>query len=332
MPKPPESSGLLAPCAQAFSGADLDQVRQLYFTTTTGTTFLPCDLAEGKRENFIDVHGIGQRSGKYLKYQKKRAPLLDRSSVSYATDYVVLPLDDAPVTRALAKENKFRSNPGFGSTSAAKLEETTANKEAFHAWSRKEASRARQKSAKPKAGVSHTLPTGNLLEKRSVTHEVFGLPVRWASEPAKPPRPNLFLARRAHPPSTSYKTAFKDPARPKLERPSSACSRSASVCSTRAPSVPPVPPVSRPATAGEKVAVVKPSPETEQAQRRRCQSAPACGRSPGAPVRTTAVGAHSRPSSASSLSSVRRRAAAAPLCRDEDIFQMRRACFLSPGQ
>lgn len=156
------------------------QVKRFYYTTTTAEAFPWKEISETSRgENFIDVHGIGQRTGKYFKYQKKRAPLLDRSSVYYYTDYVVLPLDDAPVTKALAKENKLRSSPGFASTTAAIFDDSTANKDAFHGFSRKEASRARQKSCKPKAGRTTTLPTGDLLEKRSVTHEAFGLPVRF---------------------------------------------------------------------------------------------------------------------------------------------------------
>mmetsp|Transcript_14993 Transcript_14993/g.31281 ORF Transcript_14993/g.31281 Transcript_14993/m.31281 type:complete len:188 (-) Transcript_14993:134-697(-) len=167
------------------------QVKRFYYTTTTAEAFPWKEISETSRgENFIDVHGIGQRTGKYFKYQKKRAPLLDRSSVYYYTDYVVLPLDDAPVTKALAKENKLRSSPGFASTTAAIFDDSTANKDAFHGFSRKEARRARQKSCKPKAGRTTTLPTGDLLEKRSVTHEAFGLPVRFPSEAAKPPMPS----------------------------------------------------------------------------------------------------------------------------------------------
>ncbi|CAE7820261.1 Caltractin [Symbiodinium sp. CCMP2592] len=104
----------LGPSQTAIAGAGREQVRTLYYSTTTAGAFSekdPRDIAAARVENFIDVHGIGQRSGKYLKHQKKRAPLLDRSSVGYYADYIALPLDDAPVTKALAKENKLRSNP-----------------------------------------------------------------------------------------------------------------------------------------------------------------------------------------------------------------------------
>lgn len=288
---------------------DAAQARQLYFTTTAAEAFTAFkDLSEGKGENFIEVHGIGQRNGKYFQYQKKRAPLLDRSSVYYYTDYVVLPLDDAPVTKALAKENKLRSSPGFASTTAAKFNDSTSNKDDFHSWSASEVRHAKQKSCKPKVGRTHTLPRGDLLEKRSVTHDVFGLPVRFASEAAKPPRPNLFLGIRSYPPSTSYRAEFKDP---KNRRPASAGatstgSRPSTTSSSR-----------RPATAG---AVRTPpftagtrQPDASPQNRRRCQSAPACGRT-------------------GSSSEAERLRWEAKMQLDEETLKMRRVCYMSPGQ
>ncbi|CAE8604325.1 unnamed protein product, partial [Polarella glacialis] len=79
-------------------------MQQLYFRTSTGQAFqAPMTALKAQGENFIEVHGIGQRSGKYMGYQLKRAPLLDRTSVNYNRDYTVLPLDDLQATRELAK-------------------------------------------------------------------------------------------------------------------------------------------------------------------------------------------------------------------------------------
>mmetsp|Transcript_65570 Transcript_65570/g.154183 ORF Transcript_65570/g.154183 Transcript_65570/m.154183 type:complete len:305 (+) Transcript_65570:50-964(+) len=295
----------LGPSASAVAGAGTEQVRQLYYSTSTGRAYGPAPQ-EARDENFIDVHCVGQRTGKYMKYQKKRAPLLDRSSVGYYTDYVTLPLDDFPVTRALAKENKLRSNPRHASTSAAKFDDRTTSKDALKRYSRKEASRARQKSAKPKAGRSTAMPSGDLLEKRSVTHQVFGPPHRgFKSEPAVPPRPNLFLAQRSHPPSTNYRAAFTDPAlRPKTE-------------------------ASRPSTAAARLESATSAPvHTPPRKLVRCQSAPAGGRktpSDFSDRSSTTAAVAPRPASAIARLQVL-------LCRDEEIYKVRRACYLSPGQ
>ncbi|CAE7305674.1 unnamed protein product [Symbiodinium microadriaticum] len=301
----------LGPSQTAIAGAGREQVRTLYYSTTTARAFSekdPRDIAAATVENFIDVHGIGQRSGKYLKHQKKRAPLLDRSSVCYYADYIALPLDDAPVTKALAKENKLRSNPQHSSASAAKFDDNTMSKEAWRRYSRKEAARARQKSAKPKAGRSSTLPSGDLLVKRSVTHQVFGPPNRaFKSEPAKPPRSNLFLPGRNHPPSTAYRSDFTDPGvhrpeTPSMQRPSTATGR-LEEASSQAPPAP------------RKLV--------------RCQSAPACGRKPPSDNwdEGSSTTASVAPRPASAVARLQ-----ALLCRNEEIFKVRRACYLSPGQ
>jgi len=287
------------------------QVKRFYYTTTTAEAFPWKEISETSRgENFIDVHGIGQRTGKYFKYQKKRAPLLDRSSVYYYTDYVVLPLDDAPVTKALAKENKLRSSPGFASTTAAIFDDSTANKDAFHGFSRKEASRARQKSCKPKAGRTTTLPTGDLLEKRSVTHEAFGLPVRFPSEAAKPPMPNLFLGIRSYPPSTSYKAEFTDPHKNRRPASAGAIESRSTTSASRRPATAGAP-RSRASTASRPVEA---SPAATPV-RKRCQSAPARGRT-----------------GSSETDKLRWQQEARMLVQDEDILKMRRVCYMSPGQ
>ncbi|OLP89153.1 hypothetical protein AK812_SmicGene29418 [Symbiodinium microadriaticum] len=158
------------------------------------------------------------------------------------------------------------------------------------------------------AGRSSTLPSGDLLVKRSVTHQVFGPPNRaFKSEPAKPPRSNLFLPGRNHPPSTAYRSDFTDPGvhrpeTPSMQRPSTATGR-LEEASSQAPPAP------------RKLV--------------RCQSAPACGRKPPSDNwdEGSSTTASVAPRPASAVARLQ-----ALLCRNEEIFKVRRACYLSPGQ
>eukprot|EP00931_Biecheleriopsis_adriatica_P001880 TRINITY_DN102398_c0_g1_i1.p1 TRINITY_DN102398_c0_g1~~TRINITY_DN102398_c0_g1_i1.p1 ORF type:complete len:306 (+),score=62.59 TRINITY_DN102398_c0_g1_i1:104-1021(+) len=291
------------PSRASFEPVPTDEVQRLYFRTSTGTQFVQEGAPEDARcENFVDVHGIGQRTGKYLPYQKKRAPLFDRSSVAYYRDFIALPLDDAPITKALAKANKLRSNPQDKSVSMAKLDGSTRYREQFTAPTRKEAKGAKQKNCKPKAALTHTLPTGKLLEKRSFSHTVFEPPPQqFKSQPAKPPMPNLFLLDRYGPISTAYQEEFTDPA---LQR-SPPASPTFSRASTRTPSN------------------VSAQPTTKK-RPERCSSAPAGGRR-DKQQHESLRDKIQRPSSAvAKLQSM--------LCRDEDIYKVRRACYVTPGQ
>jgi len=283
-------------------------VQNLYFRTTTGQTFNRTDApAEARSENFVEVHCIGQRKSKYMGYPEKRAPLLDRSSLEYNRDFVVLPLDDVATTREMAKVNKDRTLDG-PSGSHAKFDGSTKYNADFKVPSRREAAGARQKSAKPKAGRTQTLPTGKLIETRSFSHAVFMQPSRkFRSEKAKPPRPNLFLAERNFPPSTAYREQF----------------------------IPPTSPVASPNSRPSTATAVRPSSGTDRKKlRQRCQSAPAGGRAQR--DRERQKDDSSPRSSLGTVSAVRPHSAVAKLqamlCRDPDIDKIRRACYLSPGR
>lgn len=201
--------------------ATKEELQKLYFRTTTSSTFnLTGAPKEANSENMLDVHFIGQRPGKYLPYQAKRAPLLDRSSCCYTKDFVVLPLGDAPITREMAKVNKTRGS-NFKSGLDAQMETQTKYREDFRPPSRTEARNARPASAKPAATRSTTLPTGKLMESTSVAHQAFRLqPAIAQSQPVKPPKSHLGLAQHVVQLTTSYRDEFgyQSPSRPKLQR------------------------------------------------------------------------------------------------------------------
>lgn len=110
------------PSQSAIRSKSTGDLNDLYFKTTyshgiTGRT-LP---ANERVENFDQVHSIGKRSTKYMKYQKNTAPLLDRNACRHTQTYHALPLGDNVVNRELAKTFKGHSqiaaSPSFGLTS-----------------------------------------------------------------------------------------------------------------------------------------------------------------------------------------------------------------------
>lgn len=211
MPKPPDvvDSCRIAPTLVDVTSED---VRRLYFRTTSAATFVPKDLAFARTENFVDVHAIGQKSGKYMNYQKKRAPLLDRTSCKYYAEFTPLPLGDNKINTELAQTFKDRSGANKAMTEA-KFAAASNYTEAFRPPTRDQAKFARPKSAKPKVGRGTTLPQGALLETKSFSHNVYRQPVALApSVKAVPPRPNLALdSEWATKLTTSYQSQFVNP-------------------------------------------------------------------------------------------------------------------------
>lgn len=197
----------------------------LFYRTTSGFEFAGVQVRPEERlENMIHVHGIGQKTGKYLTYQNKRAPLLDRSSCKYFADFVPLPLGGAAFNRQLAAEFKGRNASSKGA-SKTKFQGSTKYQDDFRTPTPAEVEFGRPKSAKPKEGLSHTLPRGKLMETKSSSHSFFGPPSRLTpSTRAEPPRSNLVVSGiRCGPLTTSYRDDFSRAATPKVgTRPMSA--------------------------------------------------------------------------------------------------------------
>eukprot|EP00933_Yihiella_yeosuensis_P068670 TRINITY_DN7455_c0_g1_i1.p1 TRINITY_DN7455_c0_g1~~TRINITY_DN7455_c0_g1_i1.p1 ORF type:complete len:366 (+),score=65.02 TRINITY_DN7455_c0_g1_i1:321-1418(+) len=219
-PKPWKETMRLLPTSAIKELAHPDEVRALYFRTTTSQAFAQQGAPpEAKGENFVEVHAVGQRDGKYMGYQLNRAPLLNRSACKYTQDFVVLPLGDCKTNTDLAKVYKDKTKQNNISGSAAPFDATTKYTEDFRAPSQKQTQSARPKSAKPKIGLSTTLPRGHMLETTSFSHDTFAVHLTtFASEKAKPPQPNLHLPLSSVPYSTSYKDQFTAPVDPRLAR------------------------------------------------------------------------------------------------------------------
>lgn len=188
-----------------------NELKLLCYRTSTSSAYSGKQLPpDGRGENMMDVHNVGQKTGKYMAYQTKRAPLLDRSSCKYTEDFIAFPLADAAFNRQLAANFKSSSIAAKG-LAKSKFDGSTKYSEDFRLPTAAEVEFCRPKSTKPKVGLARTLPAGgNLLESKSTSHVQFGPPARISpAERAKPPMPNLFVSgARCGQMSTSYQEFF----------------------------------------------------------------------------------------------------------------------------
>ncbi|CAE7491030.1 unnamed protein product, partial [Symbiodinium sp. CCMP2592] len=105
MPRMPDQGVFASPSAVAAQGKedlmrddDFQHIerRGLTYSTTTGSSYgwLRPMEKEQYSENFQEIFDIGQRRTKYMGVQLRQAPLLDRSSCIYSTDFARKPLGD----------------------------------------------------------------------------------------------------------------------------------------------------------------------------------------------------------------------------------------------
>lgn len=200
------------PSPSAVTSLSKEDMRRLYFRTTVGENHDGRMLSEEDRaENFQDVHAIGQRTSKYMKYQVKRAPLLDRSATKHAREYIPMPLGDNLINGQLAKSFKEGLAAGKGG-SGAPIDQKSSYGDTFAGFSDKQSRAARQKSARPSRALTQTLGgTGDLLETRSSCHDLFAPPPEGMSLTGKVllPKNNLTcVSTPVEPPRSSYNTEF----------------------------------------------------------------------------------------------------------------------------
>ncbi|OLP95578.1 hypothetical protein AK812_SmicGene22280 [Symbiodinium microadriaticum] len=94
MPRIPDQGVFASPSAVAAQGKE--DLMRLTYSTTTGSSYgwLRPMEKEQYSENFQEIFDIGQRRTKYMGVQLRQAPLLDRSSCIYSTDFARKPLGD----------------------------------------------------------------------------------------------------------------------------------------------------------------------------------------------------------------------------------------------
>eukprot|EP00933_Yihiella_yeosuensis_P053037 TRINITY_DN51198_c0_g1_i1.p1 TRINITY_DN51198_c0_g1~~TRINITY_DN51198_c0_g1_i1.p1 ORF type:complete len:281 (-),score=56.38 TRINITY_DN51198_c0_g1_i1:105-875(-) len=207
----PESAGVL-PGPTAIKGvAQEDLIRLTYRTTYSTGVAGRIPAAEDKGENFSNVHAIGRKDTKYMKFQKSTAPLLDRSACSQRRDFVELPLGDNVVNNALAAS--FAGGLKAGKKGLkVEFSSATAYSENFAGYDPERTAGAKQKSAKVKNGRTSTI-TGmtDLMETKPLSHSSFRAPNAELAKAAEIvlAKPNLGLMNwQGDAEHSSYKREF----------------------------------------------------------------------------------------------------------------------------
>jgi hypothetical protein len=209
-----ESQVYLAP---KVSGLSKEEVRRFYFRTHSSAEFqAPQSPEEAGSENFYDIHMVGQRDSKYMKYQWKKAPLWDRSLCTHAREFQPHDLSDIAVTGQLAEVIKSKQGVGRAKTQAPFAGRTKYTDD-YKIYSKAEARGALRPSQKPVVQVDskgrpyHPLiGTDKMEETCSHEHQQFGChPLELAkAERAVPPKANLGLSPSMVPSSTAYREEY----------------------------------------------------------------------------------------------------------------------------
>merc|ERR1719343_378893 len=111
---------------------------------------------DDKWENFIDLHGVGRRDTRYMKFQKMKAPLLDRSACTNRQDFVALPLGDNIINSELAENFKGNVNAGKGGLDVSAQHKSTYTAE-HGSLSPDQFRTAKARSMKPKSTRTATI-------------------------------------------------------------------------------------------------------------------------------------------------------------------------------
>merc|ERR1719253_154063 len=75
---------------------------------------------EDRAENFDEIHSVGKKHTKYMKFHPSRAPLVDRTACKYHQEFTQKPLGDCETNKALAENfkqggmSKSMSSPFLG--------------------------------------------------------------------------------------------------------------------------------------------------------------------------------------------------------------------------
>jgi len=205
-----QSFGVFPSSSAVMSATSADRLSLYYSTTVKRNHDGRVQLPEDRGENFDAIHKMGQKNTKYMKYQIKKAPLVDRSACKYHQEFVPKPLGDCECNKELAKTfkgglagGKVQSNPSFGKSSRY-VEDFCASR-----------TTAELRGAKPpnqgphrKARTQTLGGTGEMLEVASCSH---GDHIAHPQELAKAqeiliPKPNLTLAGKCT--SDAFKTSY----------------------------------------------------------------------------------------------------------------------------
>mmetsp|Transcript_119721 Transcript_119721/g.343980 ORF Transcript_119721/g.343980 Transcript_119721/m.343980 type:complete len:248 (+) Transcript_119721:138-881(+) len=196
---------------KSVSQADL---RRLTYRTTYGEG-VPGRVhgAEDKWENMIDIHNLGKKDTKYMKFQKNEAPLLDRNACSTRRDFVPHPLGDNIINAELANSFKGGLKGGVAGLDVSAKNDSSYRSE-FAGFAPEDTKSARPKAFKPKAGRTTTI-TGmtELFETKPMSHLAHSAPNAALAKAAETvlAKPSLGVpgSWQGPPPKTSYRHEFR---------------------------------------------------------------------------------------------------------------------------
>jgi hypothetical protein len=198
--KPKNSSFGVFPSLSAVNSASSKDLQKVYFATASKSQFtwqsgtLP---QEDRTENFNEIHSVGKKHTKYMKFQPSKAPLVDRTACKYTQEFTPKPLGDCETNNALAQN--FKQGGMSRGFSSPMLQAKSSYKDTFAGHDHDAMRSAKQRSCKPKKVLTQTLGgAGGLLETTSNSHNDHRAPPLALAKPGEVilPKPNITLTEK----------------------------------------------------------------------------------------------------------------------------------------
>jgi hypothetical protein len=196
--KPKNASFGVFPSSSAVRSVSSTDLGKVYFSTQNRRHFswesgtMP---EEDRTENFDQIHSMGKKNTKYMKFQPSKAPLVDRTACKYNQEFTEKPLGDCVTNKALAEN--FKQGGMSRNMSSPFLGLKSSYMENHCGFDDKGMKSAKQKSCKPRAARTETLGgTGDMLETVCCSHSDLRAPPLALAKPGEVllPKPNLTLA------------------------------------------------------------------------------------------------------------------------------------------
>lgn len=198
--KPKNASFGVFPSLSAVKSVSSSDLNKVYFSTSVKSQFnwkngtMP---EEDRTENFDQIHSMGKKNTKYMKFHPSKAPLVDRTACRYTQEFSAKPLGDCETNKALAEN--FKNGGKSRNMSSPFLGLKSSYMETFASHDHDTMRSAKAKSCAPRKVLTQTLGgAGGLLETVSNSHSDHRAPPMALAKPGEVvlPKPNLTLTER----------------------------------------------------------------------------------------------------------------------------------------
>lgn len=199
--KPKNASFGVFPSLNAVNSVGRDSLKKVYFATAARSQFTwesGTMHPDERTENFNEIHSVGKKHTKYMKFQVGKAPLVDRTACKYNQEFTAKPLGDCATNKALAEN--FKQGGGSRSFSSPMLGTKSSYMETFAGHSHEAMKSAKQRSCAPRKVLTETLGgAGGLLETVSNSHNDHRAPPMALAKPGEVvlPKPNITLTEKS---------------------------------------------------------------------------------------------------------------------------------------